>query len=61
MKTTTTKTFSMPPPLADAIAKKALELGVPESTVARWALEKFLNLRTIDVSIARPTRKGKKS
>lgn len=57
----TTKTFSMPPELAKAVVEKAAELGVSESVIARWALAKYLNLRTIDVSIGRPNRKGKKS
>lgn len=57
----TTKTYSMPPEVAEAAKAKAVELGVAESTIARWALERFLNLRTVDVTIARqPPQRGKR-
>lgn len=56
MRTTVTKTWSFPEGTASAVTKRAEELGVAESTVVRWAIEKYLNMRTVDVSIARQTR-----
>jgi predicted transcriptional regulator len=58
-RTTTTKTISLSPELAAAISKRAAALGVSESLLARWALEQYLNLRTVDVAVRK--RKGKRS
>ncbi len=59
MRHTTTKTFSLPPALADTLAQHAADLGVPESTLVRWALEKHFNMRSVGVTIVRK-QKGKK-
>lgn len=65
MRTAITKTWSMSQETATAVTKRAAELGVGESTIVRWAIEKYLNLRTIDVTIGRkpraPSRKRKSS
>lgn len=65
MRNTVTKTWSFAPEIPSAVAKRAAELGVAESTIVRWAIEKYLNLRTVDVTIGRkpraPSRKRKAS
>lgn len=50
----------MPLELAEAAKAKAVSLGVSESTIARWALENFLNLRTVAVTERQTPRSGKK-
>jgi hypothetical protein len=43
VRTTVTKTFSLPPAVAATLTDKAEEEGLPESLIVRWALEKFFS------------------
>ncbi len=45
MRHTTTKTISLPPAVEEMASSKAEELGVPLSTIVRWALEAYLTPR----------------
>ncbi len=42
MRHTITTTISLPPEVEEKTADKADELGVPFSTIVRWALEAYL-------------------
>jgi hypothetical protein len=59
---TVTKTYSLPPDVAEAVKSKAAELGLPESTMVLWALRQYLGLKGFSVSGQdTKTKKGKKS
>ncbi len=59
---TVTKTFSMPPDVAEVLKKKAADLGLPESTMVLWALRQYFGLRGFSVpGQDTKTKKGKKS
>lgn len=59
MRVSVTRTWSFQPKIAAAVTKTAAELGLPESTIVRWALEKFLSSRKV-IPTKRITKKGKK-
>lgn len=59
MRNTVTKTWSFTPDIALAVKTRAAELGVAESTVVRWAIEKFLSSRTVELTAVRIKRKKK--
>ncbi len=60
-RNTTTKTFSLPPDVAELLKRKAAELGLPESTMVLWALRQYFGLRGLSVPANATKPKGKKS